>query len=186
MKFAAALLLMVLLPMTKLPAQTAPAGTPSPQAIATTEFNRMVDEYFDTYFHFHPSEATAAGFHQYDSQLEDYSQKSRDEELSFLLETKQSWGYFHADNLNEEQRIDLKLVSNAINARILELREIRMWEKNPDIYSSGPTASIFVLMSRKFAPPADRLKSVIAREQLIPANLWAARLNLRNPPPVYT
>src|SRR5215469_2493363 len=186
MKFAAALLLMVLLPMTKLPAQTARASTSSPQAIATAEFNGMVDEYFDAHFHFHPSEATAAGFHQYDSQLEDYSQKSRDEELSFLLEAKQGAGYFHADKLNEEQRIDLKLVSNAINARILELQEIRRWQKNPDIYSSGPTASIFLLMSRKFAPPADRLKSVIAREQLIPANLAAAKLSLKNPPRVYT
>ena len=186
MKFAAALLLMVLLPMAKIPAQITRAGTPSPQAIATAEFNGMVDEYFDAYFHFHPSEATAAGFHQYDSQLEDYSQKSRDEELSFLLEAKQGAGYFHADNLNEGQRIDLKLVSNAINGRILELQEIRMWQKNPDIYSSGPTASIFLLMSRKFAPPADRLKSVIAREQLIPANLSAARFNLKNPPRVYT
>src|SRR5215469_405337 len=186
MKFAAALLLIVLLPMTKLPAQTAPTSTPSPQAIATAEFNGMVDEYFDAHFHFHPSEATAAGFHQYDSQLEDYSQKSRDEELSFLLEAKQGAGYFHADKLNEEQRIDLKLMSNAINARILELQEIRMWQKNPDIYSSGPTASIFLLMSRKFAPLADRLKSVIAREQSIPANLAAAKLNVKNPPHIYT
>src|SRR6516164_1729387 len=186
MKLAAALLPLVLVSMTKLPAQNPATNSPSPAATATAEFNRMVDEYFDSYFHFHPTEATASGFHQYDTQLEDYSQKSRDAELSFLLEAKQEKGYFHADILNEEQRIDLKLLSNAINARIIELQEIRMWQKNPDIYSSGPTASIFLLMSRKFAPPADRLKSVIAREQLIPANLAAAKLNVRNPPRVYT
>jgi uncharacterized protein (DUF885 family) len=186
MKLAAALLPLVLVSMTKLPAQNPATNSPSPAATATAEFNRMVDEYFDSYFHFHPTEATASGFHQYDTQLEDYSQKSRDAELSFLLEAKQEKGYFHADILNEEQRIDLKLLSNAINARILELQEIRMWQKNPDIYSSGPTASIFLLMSRKFAPPADRLKSVIAREQLISANLAAAKLSLKNPPRVYT
>ena len=39
------------------------------------------------------------------------------------------------------------------------------WEKNPDIYSSGATNAIFVIMSRTFAPPAERLKSVIAREK---------------------
>jgi uncharacterized protein (DUF885 family) len=184
MKSAAALLLLLLMPMSKLPAQNAAAQ--SPEARVTAEFDGMVNEYFDTYFHFHPTEATAAGFHQYDTQLEDFSQKSRDAELSFLLEAKQGAGYFHADVLNEQQRIDLKMLSNAINARILELQEIRMWQKNPDIYSSNPTASIFLLMSRKFAPPADRLKSVIAREQLVPANLAAAKLNLKNPPHVYT
>jgi len=186
MKYAAALLLMVLMPMTKLPAQNTSPGASSPEAIATAEYNGMVDEYFDAYFQFHPSEATAAGFHQFDNQLEDYSPKGRDAEIAFLLEAKQGAGYAHTEFLNEEQRLDLKLLSNAINARILELQEIRMWQKNPDIYSSSPTASIFLLMSRKFAPPAERLKSVIAREQQIPANLAAAKTNLKNPPRVYT
>jgi uncharacterized protein (DUF885 family) len=185
MKYVAALLLLLLTSMTNLPAQI-PAATGSPQAIAAAEFNGMVDQYFDAYFHFHPTEGTAAGFHQYDTQLEDYSQRSRDEELSFLLEAKQGAGYTHTELLTQEQRIDLKLVANAIKARILELQEVRMWQKNPDIYSSSSTASIFLLMSRKFAPPAERLKSVIAREQQIPANLAAARLNLKNPPHIYT
>ncbi len=185
MKCVAALLLLLLMCMTNLPAQTPPTAS-TPEAAATKEFNGMVDEYFEAYFHFHPTEATAAGFHQYDNQLEDYSQRTRDQELSFLLEAKQGAGYTHTDLLTEAQRIDLKLLSNAINARILELQEIRMWQKNPDIYSSSPTASIFLLMSRNFAPPADRLKSVIAREQQIPANLAAAKLNLKNPPHVYT
>jgi hypothetical protein len=185
MKYVAALLLLLVTSVTNLPAQ-APTATSSPEASAAAEFNGMVDQYFDAYFHFHPTEGTAAGFHQYDPQLEDYSQRSRDEELSFLLEAKQGAGYTRTELLTQEQQIDLKLVANAINARILELQEVRMWQKNPDIYSSSSTASIFLLMSRKFAPPAERLKSVIAREQQIPANLAAARSNLKNPPHIYT
>src|SRR5437773_170894 len=38
-----------------------------------TDFNTLVDKYFDFYFSFHPSEATAEGFHQYERKLEDYS-----------------------------------------------------------------------------------------------------------------
>ena len=186
MKQAAVLLLMVFASFKAVAAQAAAPTAVNPEAAATADYNKMVDEYFDTYFHFHPSDGTAAGFHQYDNLLEDLSQQARDAELSFLLESKQSAGYFHTDRLNEEQRTDLRLLSNAINARILELQEIRMWQKNPDIYSSSGSASIFGLMSRKFAPPADRLKSVIAREQKIPANLAAARTNLKNPPRVYT
>src|SRR4051794_37605301 len=33
----------------------------------------LVDAYFDEYFSFAPSEGTSAGFHQYDSRLENYS-----------------------------------------------------------------------------------------------------------------
>jgi uncharacterized protein (DUF885 family) len=185
MKRTAALLLLVLMPMTKLPAQNAASAPPSPAA-ATADYNTMVDKYFDDYFRFHPTEATYVGFHQYDNQLEDYSQKSRDAELSFLLEAKQETGYAHTELLNEEQRLDLKMLSNSINARILELQEIRMWQKNPDIYSSTGSAAVYLLMSRKFAPAAERLKSVIEREQQIPANLADGKINLKNPPHVYT
>ena len=47
-------------------------------------YPRMVDDYFDHYFTFHPTAATAAGFHQYDTELEDYSKKSRDAEIALL------------------------------------------------------------------------------------------------------
>ena len=57
-----------------------------------------------------------------------------------------------------------------------------LWEKNPDSYSSGATGAIFTIMSRSFAPPAERLKSAIAREQLIPRLFQSARENLNNPP----
>jgi len=186
MRHGTYLLLLGVALMTDLTAQNPAPGAATPKALATSEFNEMVDKYFDEYFHFHPSQGTAAGFHQYDNELEDYSQKSRDAELSFLLETKQGAGYAQTEFLNEEQRIDLKLISNAINSRILELQEIRMWQKNPNLYSARATSSIFELMSRDFAPPTERLKSVIAREQKIPANLASARANLKDPPQVYT
>ena len=44
----------------------------------------------------------------------------------------------------------------------------------------------FVLMERKFAPPDDRLRSLIAREKQMPALLAAARVNLKNPPRIFT
>ncbi|HVP50206.1 MAG TPA: DUF885 domain-containing protein, partial [Candidatus Bathyarchaeia archaeon] len=185
MKFAA-LLLAALFTTITMRAQTTPTKPATPEAVVAAEFNGMVDWYFNTYFRFHPTEGTAAGFHQYDNQLEDLSQKSRDAELGFLTEAKQGAGYTHTEFLTEEQRLDLKLIANAINARILELHEIRMWQKNPDNYSSSATASIYLLMVRNFAPPEERLKSVIAREQQIPRNLADARTNLKDPPRVYT
>ncbi len=54
------------------------------------------------------------------------------------------------------------------------------------MYSSGATNAVYVVMSRKFAPAAERLKSVIAREKAIPRLFESARENLKNPPQVYT
>jgi uncharacterized protein (DUF885 family) len=66
------------------------------------------------------------------------------------------------------------------------LEVIRPWEKNPDIYSSGVSNAVFVIMSRKFAPADVRLKSVIAREKPVARLFESARENLKNPPHVYT
>jgi uncharacterized protein (DUF885 family) len=166
--------------------QTAPLPQGQQQPYSVADYGKLVNEYFDRYFEFHPTEGTADGLHQYDGMLEDFSPKTRAAEIAFLLDYKQEFGIFHPDLLNAEQRADLKMVSNAVNARLLELQEIRMWERNPDVYSSGSTSTIFVLMSRNFAPLAERLKSVIAREQKIPANLAIAKSNLKNPPKIYT
>jgi uncharacterized protein (DUF885 family) len=63
---------------------------------------------------------------------------------------------------------------------------IRLWEKDPDLYSSGIANAAFVLMERTFASPDDRLRSLIAREKRMPAALDAAHENLKNPPRIYT
>ena len=44
----------------------------------------------------------------------------------------------------------------------------------------------FSLIERKFAPPNDRLRSLIAREKQMPTRLWRAEQNLKNPPKIYT
>lgn len=149
-------------------------------------YDKLVDGYFDGYFRFHPTRGTAAGLHQYDTMLEDYSQKSREADIAFLIEQRQRFGGLDPDHLDEEQRADLQLVLNNINAQLLELEAIRSWQHNPDTYSSSPTRSIFGLMSRNFAPPEQRLRNVIEREQRMPANFAAAKTNLKDVPKIYT
>ena len=73
-----------------------------------------------------------------------------------------------------------------LHADLLNNETIREWEKNPDVYSSGVTSSIFTLISRKFAPPEERLRDVIAREKQFPKVFAAAKSNLKNPPKIYT
>ena len=53
-----------------------------------------------------------------------------------------------------------------------------MWAKDPDTYSGGVTNAAYVIMKRDYAPAADRLKALIAREKKMPAALQEARKNL--------
>ena len=160
-------------------------GKPQPKA----DLAAMADRYFDEYyFKYNPSNGTASGFHQYDDQLEDYSRASIDKQIALLKKFKQEFAT-QFPNLKPGsdvgEWIDLSLVRNDIDAHLLSLENIRNWEKNPDQYSSGISGSIFVIMARTYAPPDQRLKSVIAREKQVPAVFVAARQNLKNPPPIY-
>jgi uncharacterized protein (DUF885 family) len=149
-------------------------------------FELLAEQYFDkVYFKFAPSQGTAAGFHEYDNLLEDYSRSSINSQIAALKEFQKVLAKIDPLQLSPAVRVDHALVLNDINARLLSLEQIRAWEKNPDVYSSGITNSIFLIMARTFAPADHRLKSVIAREKQAPAVFQAARQNLKNPPPIY-
>ena len=83
-------------------------------------------------------------------------------------------------------RSDREIVLANIRSQLLTLEDIRPWQKNADNYSSACANGAFVLMERNFAPPDDRLRSLIAREKQMPALLAAARMNLQNPPRIFT
>jgi uncharacterized protein (DUF885 family) len=181
------LLLLVVLTLSTthaLRAQTAgiaDSGTPG-----SSEWSKLVDSFFDGYFKLNPTQGTTAGFHQYDSDLEDYSRKGVDHEIAFAKDYLGRLNNFESKSLSLEERQDYQLLVNNLKSTLLDLEDIRSWEKNPDHYSSGLTNSAFVIMSRKFAPPEKRLRSLIDREKSMPAVLLAARENLKNPPRIYT
>jgi uncharacterized protein (DUF885 family) len=151
------------------------------------QWNALVDEYLDRfYFPRSPSTATQSGLHQYDSAIEDYSKAGRDADIQKLHEYEKRVEEFTPTGLDAVNVADRLILLGSIRSQLLSLEKIKALEKNPDIYSGGATGAIYVLMSRKFAPPEERLRSVIAREKKIPGILEAARTNLKNPARVST
>jgi uncharacterized protein (DUF885 family) len=162
--------------VTNLQAQDAAAG-----------FRDLANQYFEQVtFKFSPTEATLLGLHQYDAQLESYTSSSIEQEIAALRGFETKFDAVPDAQLDLSTQGDLAMVRNNIRGTLLSLETIRLWEKDPDNYSSGIANSAFVLMERKFAPADDRLRSLIAREKLMPAVFAAARENLKNPPRVYT
>jgi uncharacterized protein (DUF885 family) len=150
-------------------------------------FAKLADRYFtDAVFRFDPVSATSAGFHRYDSLLPSGARTEIDEEIAVLKKVLAEVRQFDPKGLSATAADDRELVLSQIQGTLLELEQIRPWENNPDTYSSGTSNAIFVIMSRSFAPPAERLKAAIARERLIPRVLESARQNLENPPKIYT
>jgi uncharacterized protein (DUF885 family) len=170
----------------RLPALLLLAAAAMSSTMYAAPFDTLVDDFFNNaYFNFQPTNGTQAGFHQYDTQLEDYSRKQVDAQIAALKKYDVQFQQLNPATLDTYSRGDREMLLGYIHATLHSLENVRFWEKNPDVYSSGITSSAFTIMSRKFAPPADRLRSLIAREKQMPQVFAAARANLKNSPKVY-
>ena len=150
-------------------------------------FSALSEQYFnDVYFRFSPTNGTAAGLHQYDAKLEDYSSAAVARQVAALHSYETKIAAVDPAGLDASVAGDRAILLNSIRSQLLSLEVIRNWEKNPDNYSSGITGSVFVLMSRNFAPPNARLRSVVERERQMPQVFVEARRNLKNPPRIFT
>ena len=172
-------ILLLMVGLCSLSAMAAPEAYPEP-------LTKLSDEFMRSFFDFQPSAATRAGFHEYDARLESLTpervaqqKKLYGEYLRRLwaMDTK-GWSRWALD--------DREMLIAFIEAHTLELEMHAQWRENPDYYSSVMSDSTFLLMGRSFAPPEERLRSLVARERQRPRLLDEARKNLHNPPRAFT
>ena len=154
---------------------------------AAQTFDYLTAQYFEQiYFHYNPTSGTSAGKHEYDTQLEDYSAAAAQKQAAALHDFEKKLLAIDPSALDAVPAADYQILLNNVRGTLLQLEVIRVWEKNPDNYSSGPTNSIFTIMERPYAPVNARLRSAVEREKQIPQVLVEARKNLKNPPRIYT
>ncbi|HTE46489.1 MAG TPA: DUF885 family protein, partial [Gemmatimonadaceae bacterium] len=153
---------------------------------ASTPFSAFVDTYFDSLYSFTPTAATAAGFHQYDSRLDDLSAATMTRRIATLQSQLARLDSLRATKLTADDSIDAAMLDGAIHSELQDESTLKSWQKNPMGYVALAGGSVDLLMKRNFAPPAERLQSVTARLRGIPPVLAAMRVNVSNPPREFT
>jgi len=150
--------------------------------------SQFVDEYFDAYLEWNPSSATSFGFHQYDDRLEDYSAAAFEKRIAKLKQLQSRIASLPPTRTPDEadNAIDAEILRDQIRAELLDLETLQTWRHNPMNYVYLPGGAIDNLMKRSFAPPAERLRSVISRLKGVPAMIAAMKQNVQNPPHEFT
>jgi uncharacterized protein (DUF885 family) len=151
-------------------------------ADAASPFAAFVDDYFDAYFTWKPSEGTAAGLHRYDDRLEDASAGAATKRVETVHDLRARLEKVRESKLTADEAIDAEVLDELMKAELLDLEVVRNWRKNPMGYISIPPESVDGLMKRNFAPAAARLRSIVARLKATPAIFAALRANVVNPP----
>ena len=167
------------------PRRQAGAASASGSA-ADAAYEKVAATILDDLYARNPSYATDLGLHQYDSRLDNFSRAAVQDEVAAVARFKVSLEAIDPKSLSLNNRLDREMLLLSLESRRIGDEEIRSWARDPDNYSSGITNSAFSLIKRDFAPAAERLKSLIAREKGMPAALREARRNLDNPPRIYT
>ena len=161
-----------------------PAEAPGPSEDAL--FTDTAHQFLEDMYRRQPTEATRLGIHTYDDRLEGYSKQAITDEAAAARAFRDRIAAIDPKKLSASNQLDQVQLLHTIDSRLLTLEVIRPWAKDPDTYSSGLTATAYVMIKRTFAPAEERLRKLVAREKLMPAALAEARKNLDNPPAVYT
>ena len=149
-------------------------------------FTALASEYLEDIFRRQPTQATDLGIHKYDDQLENYSRQGVMDAIAAARGFRDRVNGINPSSLSADKQLDREQLLHAIDSRILMLAVVRPWAKDADSYSSGVTNTAYVMIKRRFAPPEERLRKLIAREKAMPAALLEARKNIENPPQIYT
>jgi uncharacterized protein (DUF885 family) len=173
--------------MASVQACSSPGGPPTLVAgSGDTAFRQLAAEILEFTYKRDPSGATRLGIHKYDDVIADWSSAAIKDDAEAIKSFQKRLDAVDAESLSLEAQLDLEETNHALDGMLLRDDVIRPWAKDPDSYSSGITNDAFVMISRTFAPPEQRLKSLISRLKMMPNALVEARNNLDNPPRIYT
>jgi uncharacterized protein (DUF885 family) len=163
-----------------------PQQSPPAAGSGDAAFGQLATAVLEDHYKRNPIEATDLGIHKYDDQLSDLSEAALRAESAALKDFRSRLAAIDPATLTLNSELDREELIHSMDAQVLAIDTIKMWAKDPDTYSGDLTNAAYVIMKRNYAPAADRLKALIAREKKLPLALEEARKNLTNPVRIYT
>jgi uncharacterized protein (DUF885 family) len=149
---------------------------------AAQPFQDVVETFYHDEFRAHPIKATDIGVHDYDAEVDDLSRDGQTKNAVRLHKALDDFTAIDPATLSAGDRDDRETLINSIKGKLLDVETIGYWQKDPNVYVRSATSAVFDLVHRDFAPVADRLRSVIAREGQIPMLLATGKANIEHPP----
>lgn len=164
-------------------AQAAQKAPPS----AANALSAFVDTHLEEQFRRFPLRATSAGIHTYDAELRGFTAAEREDYLQLLKRQREQLPrWVERKELPPLDAADYDVLEGYLRARILDLEQLRTWERNPNEYLRFASTAVFQLINRDFAPLPERMRSAISRMRRIPEVFAEGQRTLKNPPRLWT
>ncbi len=150
------------------------------------EFTDLWRRYLERYLEQHPVSATRLGDHRFDDRWPDPSAAAQQRWADEVRETRVQLGRFSHAALGGVHRVDYGILDHHLEASLFVDEELRPWETNPLTAVGKVGGGLDYLVSRDYAPLPERMASLQARLESLPAFLESARDRLDAPPRIHT
>jgi uncharacterized protein (DUF885 family) len=147
------------------------------------DFVTIAERVVEAVLEANPGLATDAGEHRFDGRLPDLSADGAARDVALLRDASAALSQVDDDTLDPQQRVDHEVLMSLVDRLLFELTEVREHEWNPLAHNPGEL--LHALISRPYAPVAQRLESLSQRLAAIPDALATARAVLRDCPRVH-
>lgn len=155
--------------------------------VEAARFESLSRRYFQARFDFEPTQATRAGDHTRDADLEDFSDlRVQFERVSLRAFLDTLTTEIDSTVLSAAAQADYALLKTDARRRLIAIEDERIYERDPDLYHRTASNAVYALLKRDFAPLDERLAAVAAREEQVPRLLDQAKANLKDVPEVWT
>jgi len=153
--------------------------------IASEPLPHFVDDLLAYLHEAHPTHATLDGVHAHDDLLEDLSRHAVDSEVHALAGYLRRLDEINKEGLTDVERLEHRMLTSNLQARMFELEDVRTWEKNPQQYSDILASSLAGQALFSHAPVAERARRVLSKLRQAPRLIQAARDNIKDPPGIF-
>jgi uncharacterized protein (DUF885 family) len=133
--------------------------------------------HFNELFEANPSQASDAGIHQYDRELDDLSPAHFASQIASDKTSLAKLNAIDPQTLSSEVQIDRQMLIYALKDDLLAMQTEGEWQHNPDLYTQIASDAIYQIMARDYAPLSTRIQYAIARESQVPRLLKQAQNN---------
>jgi uncharacterized protein (DUF885 family) len=153
----------------------------APPADPNAAFQAWTGTFVKDLMAFYPEDAVQNGDYTRAAEVTIPDAAWRARELGFLARQEQALARFDAANLEPLLRADHGQIANFLQAARWRRQTLREWEWNPAQSDYNPANTIDLILSTEYAPLDERLRTVLARLEKVPALYAAVRANIQRP-----
>jgi uncharacterized protein (DUF885 family) len=159
-------------------------------APADLQFSQVVDDFVFGSLALSPVTASTVGYHRHhgemlEDQLDDFSAAGIKAQIKLQRDIEARIEKLDAKALNAEQRADIEVMRDAIEATRLDIEEVQSFRHNPTIYVELVGNALYTPYVLHYAGAEERFKHIIQRLNRIPELVRQAEQNLTDSPEIW-